>query len=288
MAHKVFICHASNDKQVADAACAALEAQRIPCWIAPRSILAGEEYGKAIVDALGACEIVLLIFSGHANHSPHVRREIERAVSKGKIIVPFRIEDVLPSDAMEFAIGNTHWLDALTPPLERYLSELCTTISRLIPTQALSMELVDGSSRRTVVADRFPFVIGRSSECDLALPQSYVSRSHATITHDDAQFVLEDTQSRHGTFVNGEQVTRRTLRRGDSVQFGSRDAPQLRLVAEDTKATTGTNILSQLQGISAQHSDLKSCAGFWRPPGSSTARDRWTGCWRRCWRPRWR
>src|ERR1039457_7095486 len=91
MAHKVFICHASNDKQVADAACAALEAQHIPCWIAPRNILAGEEYGKTIVDALGACEIVLLIFSGHANHSPHVRREIERAVSKGKIIVPFRI-----------------------------------------------------------------------------------------------------------------------------------------------------------------------------------------------------
>ncbi len=131
MAHKVFICHSSNDKLVADAACAALEAQRIPCWIAPRDILAGEEYGKAIVDALSSCQIVLLIFSGHANDSPQVRREIERAVSKGKIIVPFRIEDVMPSDAMEFALSNTHWLDALTPPLERYLMQLCDTIARL-------------------------------------------------------------------------------------------------------------------------------------------------------------
>ncbi len=132
MAHTVFICHSSNDKQVADAACAALEAQRIPCWIAPRDILAGEEYGKAIVDALASCQIVLLIFSGHANDSPQVRREIERAVSKGKIIVPFRIEDVMPSDAMEFALSNTHWLNALTPPLERYLLQLCDTISRLM------------------------------------------------------------------------------------------------------------------------------------------------------------
>ena len=132
MAHKVFICHSSKDKQIADAACAALEAQRIPCWIAPRDILAGEEYGKAIVEALSCCQIVLLIFSHDANDSPQVRREIERAVSKGKIIVPFRIEDVMPSDAMEFALSNTHWLDAITPPMERYLLQLCDSISRLI------------------------------------------------------------------------------------------------------------------------------------------------------------
>ena len=132
MAHKVFICHSAKDKRIADAACAALEQRRIPCWIAPRDILAGEEYGKSIIEALASCQIVLLIFSAHANDSPQVRREIERAVSKGKIIVPFRIEDVMPSDAMEFALSNTHWLDALTPPLERYLLELCDTIARLI------------------------------------------------------------------------------------------------------------------------------------------------------------
>lgn len=132
MAHKVFICHASSDKQVADAACAALEAQRIPCWIAPRDILAGEEYQESIVEALSDSQIVLLIFSAHANDSPQVRREIERAVTKGKIVVPFRIEDIMPSRAMEFALGNTHWLDALTPPLEHHLPELCHAISRLL------------------------------------------------------------------------------------------------------------------------------------------------------------
>jgi tetratricopeptide (TPR) repeat protein len=132
MAHQVFICHASKDKRVADAACAALEAQRISCWIAPRDILAGEEYGESIVEAISGCQIVLLIFSLDANNSPQVRREIERAVSKEKIIVPFRIEGVVPSRAMEFALGNTHWLDALTPPVERYLVRLCDTIARLI------------------------------------------------------------------------------------------------------------------------------------------------------------
>ena len=135
-------------------------------------------------------------------------------------------------------------------------------ITESLQTQALSMELVDGSSRRTVVINRFPFVIGRSSECNLALPQSYVSRSHATITHDGAQFVLQDTSSRHGTFVNGEQVTRRTLQPGDRIQFGSHDAPQLRLASEDRHTATGPNILSQLQGISAKHSDLEKLRWF--------------------------
>jgi len=105
--------------------------------------------------------------------------------------------------------------------------------------QVLSMELVNGSSRRPVVINHFPFVIGRSSECDLALPQSYVSRNHATVTHDGAQFVLEDTKSRHGTCVNGEQVTIRTLQPGDRLQFGSLDGPQLRVADGDRKDATG-------------------------------------------------
>jgi hypothetical protein len=82
--------------------------------------------------ALQDCQIVLLIFSQMANDSPQVRREIERAVSYEKIILPFRIEDTLPTRAMKFALSNTHWLDAMTPPMERRLADLCNTTSRLI------------------------------------------------------------------------------------------------------------------------------------------------------------
>jgi TIR domain len=35
MAHDVFISHSHADKPAADAACAALEARGIRCWIAP-------------------------------------------------------------------------------------------------------------------------------------------------------------------------------------------------------------------------------------------------------------
>jgi hypothetical protein len=135
MPHDVFISYSSHDKAVADATCAALEAQRIRCWIAPRDVLAGTEYAEAIVSAIEGCRAMVLIFSAHANESPHIRREVERAVSKGKFIVPFRIEDVLPSRAMEYCLSNTHWLDALTPPLEMRIGELVASVSRLLNRQ---------------------------------------------------------------------------------------------------------------------------------------------------------
>jgi hypothetical protein len=132
MAHDVFISYSSQDKTVADAACAALEAQKIRCWIAPRDVLPGTEYGEAIVSAIEGCRAVVLIFSAHANESPHIRREVERAVSKGKVILPFRIENVLPSRSMEYCLGNTHWLDALTPPRELRIAELVGSTGRLL------------------------------------------------------------------------------------------------------------------------------------------------------------
>lgn len=47
-------------------------------------------------------------------------------------IIPFRIEDVPPSKSMEYFISSPHWLDALTPPLEKHLNQLAGTVSLLL------------------------------------------------------------------------------------------------------------------------------------------------------------
>ena len=54
MPHDVFISYASTDKAIADATCAKLEAQKIRCWVAPRDVLPGTEYGEAIDNAVMA------------------------------------------------------------------------------------------------------------------------------------------------------------------------------------------------------------------------------------------
>ena len=132
MAHDVFISYASEDKIKADAVCARLESHRIRCWIAPRDVLPSMDYGQALVEAIRQSRLVVLIFSARSNDSAHVKREVERAVAKGIPILPFRIEDVTPSSSLEFFIAGAHWLDALTPPLERHLERLAETVELLL------------------------------------------------------------------------------------------------------------------------------------------------------------
>ncbi len=132
MAHDLFISYSTQDKPTADAACAMLEAAGIRCWIAPRDIVPGAEWGEAIVSAIADCRAMILIFSASANDSPQIRREVERAVSKGIPVIPLRIEDIAPTRSLEYFIGTVHWLDALTPPLENHLRRLTDTVKALL------------------------------------------------------------------------------------------------------------------------------------------------------------
>ncbi|MGD0795870.1 MAG: toll/interleukin-1 receptor domain-containing protein, partial [Dehalococcoidales bacterium] len=97
MAHDVFISYSSQDKAVADAVCATLEGRKIRCWIAPRDVLAGQPYAESILNGINKSRVFVLVFSSDSNLSQQVLREVERAVSKGIPILPFRIADVTPT-----------------------------------------------------------------------------------------------------------------------------------------------------------------------------------------------
>jgi len=139
MSFDAFISYSSNDKPAADATCAVLEGAGVRCWIAPRDIRTGAEYGGAIIDAIDHCRVMILVFSSSANASQQIHREIERAVSKGIPILPVRIEEVKPTKSMEYFLGAIHWLDALTPPLEQHLHKLADTVK--------AMRKIDAESR---------------------------------------------------------------------------------------------------------------------------------------------
>lgn len=132
--HDVFISYAQEDKPIADAVCAKLEAHAIRCWIAPRDIPPGRNFPEAIIDGIEGGKVVVVIFSAFANRSPHVMRELTNAVNKSRIIIPFRIEDVEPSKSMEYLISVPHWLDAVTPPIESHIELLVKTIDCIIST----------------------------------------------------------------------------------------------------------------------------------------------------------
>jgi hypothetical protein len=132
MAHDVFVSYSNRNKAVADAVCATLEAHGVRCWIAPRDVTPGREWGECIIDAIEGSRVMVLIFTADANASHQIRREVERAVNRGVVILPFRIEDVFPGRALEFFIGNVQWLDALTPPIEPHLRNLTESVKVLL------------------------------------------------------------------------------------------------------------------------------------------------------------
>ena len=126
MTHDVFISYPSEDKPLADAICAKLESNAIRCWIAPRDILPGQNYAEVLLKAIDSSKIFILVFSKNANSSPHIMSEVQRAFNHNRIIIPFRIENIDPSIALEYYIGQAHWLDAITPPIEAQIDKLLT------------------------------------------------------------------------------------------------------------------------------------------------------------------
>lgn len=132
MAHDVFISHSSKDKTTADAVCAILESKSIRCWVAPRDIQPGADWGEAILEGIRGSRVMVLVFSRNANESVQIKREVERAVHHGIPIIPLRIEDILPTGTLEFSISTAHWLDAFTPPMERHLTYLATTVRAIL------------------------------------------------------------------------------------------------------------------------------------------------------------
>jgi len=148
MAHDVFISYSSKDKPTADAACAILESKGIRCWIAPRDILPSADWGEAIIDAIAGSRIFVLVFSNNANASPQIKREVERAINRGIPLVPFRIENVVPTKSLEYFLSTPHWLDAFSPPLEQHLNYLATVVSSVLKGAAAPPPLADDTPNR--------------------------------------------------------------------------------------------------------------------------------------------
>jgi len=68
--------------------------------------------------------------------------------------------------------------------------------------------------------DKNEIVIGRGPTADLRFLDDGVSRLHCRIRLRDEQLVVEDLDSRNGTYCNGDQITNREIKDGDKIQLG--------------------------------------------------------------------
>lgn len=167
MTHDVFISHSSHDRDVADAACIALEQRGVRCWIAPRDLCPGRDYGEAIAEAITGARVFLLIFSAATDG-----REAGQAAAAGLPIVALRVADLPPGPRLENALASAQWVDALTPPIAPHLDYLGDTVAALL---ALPSTAPPGSIARSPSPAWLPIALaGAAGVAAIALAAAYV------------------------------------------------------------------------------------------------------------------
>lgn len=129
--YDMFISYATKNADIAQYVVEKIERRGKRCFIAPRDINSGADYASEIIRGISNSLAVLLIFSSESDKSAYVLREINSAVSRNKTIIPLRIENFLPSEALEFYLGPTHWLDAFPQVLDTHLDSILSILKGL-------------------------------------------------------------------------------------------------------------------------------------------------------------
>ncbi len=132
MAHDVFISYSNKDIHVAKKLCGWLEDNGISCWAAWKDIPPGGDWAESIAVAIPKSKVFILIFSGYANKSKQVKREVEMAINTDVALIPMRIEDIMPTGSMSYYLATMNWIDALDNRIENKASIIKNRINALL------------------------------------------------------------------------------------------------------------------------------------------------------------
>src|SRR6202162_2249254 len=108
-------------------------------------------------------------------------------------------------------------------------------------------------NRSRMPLDRLPFLIGRQGDNHLVLRDNRASRNHARIFSENGEYFVEDLNSRHGVFVNGERVKRHRLADSDRIDFGFQDSYRLIFNLEEDEIHRIMEQFSSQQGSGANN-----------------------------------
>ncbi len=91
---------------------------------------------------------------------------------------------------------------------------------------------------RRLQISKFPMTIGRDDSNDLAINDTEISRFHLRIKQRGRLVIVEDLESRNGTYLNGDRVLNAIVRTGDKLILGGTElivalmAPEVQFASE--------------------------------------------------------
>lgn len=171
MGYDVFISYNSTDRHIAEAVCHYIEERRLRCFIAPRDVSEVDWAGN-LFSAIESSKAFVIIVSEHSIGSKEVAKELSLATRISDYIFPFRIDNTELPGRMNYHLAPFHWIDAVTPPLEKRMNDLADRICAVLTEQEGNFDCNDlranrnNSTMRLVhepVAPR-PDFLGRDTE----------------------------------------------------------------------------------------------------------------------------
>jgi len=81
------------------------------------------------------------------------------------------------------------------------------------------IHIKDGEIVKKIPIQSDQISIGRSKKNDIVISNPVASGKHAVISITDRGVILEDLQSRNGTYVNSRRVTKYMLKSGDFIMI---------------------------------------------------------------------
>jgi FHA domain len=132
------------------------------------------------------------------------------------------VDDVLLLGRIAFVVALYIFLFALALLLRRELRRAPVTEGERGPADLLVMDPgetgLEAGERLSLLTTT---TIGRDSESDLVLDDTFISSEHATLSWNGNGWMIRDLGSTNGTRLNGEEVKRPTpVKLGDTVEFG--------------------------------------------------------------------
>jgi hypothetical protein len=133
-----FVSHAIDEVDVAMDLCTILEDSHVKCWIAPRDLNPGSNWGDEVERAARACLSYVLVLSIRSNRSGQVLRELQIASEKMIPMFVVRIEDIRPVLAMRIYLSAARSFDAFPPhECESAFRDLARAIRPVVPASTL-------------------------------------------------------------------------------------------------------------------------------------------------------
>ena len=116
-----------------------------------------------------------------------------------------------------------------------------------------------GAHQRRIAVSKSPLTIGRAEECDATIADLKVSRQQARLLIENGEYYVVDSESRHGTYVNGTRCSRAKLNHNDEITFGTAGVKIVFLLDKPSTKSTSA-LLTQL--VSRDSTDLEKLRLF--------------------------